>query len=118
MNIHRMLSWLITTKAHAVVSFDNEGLTYSPKDEETFNAVYALIESSGEKAPLPAEVPQSVTGRNQLKEVEEAMETLDDAANVAYLPDIDDPDILKEFDKTQAALAVIRAALALREEKK
>ena len=49
MNKQRMLSWLITTKAHAVVRFEQEGLTYRPEDEATFDAVYALIESSGEK---------------------------------------------------------------------
>ena len=121
MNIHRMLSWLITTKAHAVVSFDNEGLTYSPKDEETFNAVYALIESSspsgnkaeGEKsgmwgvdlsgtqgarvsnlvfpAPSPGPLPA---------EVEEAMDIIGFCRSNYVSP--------AEWD---AALAVIRAAL-------
>ena len=45
----KMLSWLITTKSHAVVLFDQENIPYSQEDEATFNEIYRLIESGGEK---------------------------------------------------------------------
>jgi len=59
----KMLSWLITTKSHAVVLFDQENIPYSQEDEATFNEIYRLIESSGEKdVPLHGDVMCEVCG--------------------------------------------------------
>jgi hypothetical protein len=63
-------------------------------------------------APLPAEVPQSVTGRNQLKEVEEALLNLGNVLTDAYDLAWEGETGEEKYANAQTALAVIRAALA------